>query len=111
MRAYDVPFTTQGEEKLIFNLSVKQVLIIGISAAVGFLAANILSKILDTFLLFCFPVALPFIGIGAILAFTKIKKHGKEFNFGEFLYYKTLYKYQPKHFLRKRHFEETNSFK
>lgn len=102
MRLYPVPFTTQGEEKLIFNMSARQVLIVGIGLMFGFIAAVILSKVLKTFTLYCVPVILPFIAIAAFLAFTKRKKYGRELSMGDYIYLKFCYSLEPKHYLRCR---------
>lgn len=102
MRLYPVPFTTQGEEKMIFNMSARQVLIIGIGLILGFSTAAILAKALKTFTLFCLPVALPFLAVAAFLAFTRIKRFGRELSMGDYIYLKFCYKHEPKHYLRFR---------
>jgi hypothetical protein len=102
MRLYPVPFTTQGEEKLIFNLTIKQVLVIGLGSIVGFTAMTILSKILGVLMLYCLPVMLPFLGISIFLALAKKNKSGRSLELGEYVFLKFCYKHQPKHYLRFR---------
>lgn len=100
MRYYSVPFSTKEEEKLLFNLSTKEVLVFGSGIIIGVLFAGILALILNTYMLFCLPVALPFVGLAAILALKKIKRSGCELTVGDYLIYKYRFNNRNHHYVR-----------
>lgn len=102
MRFYPVPFSAKGEEKLVYNMAIREVLIISIGIGLGLGAAGILSLMLHTLILFCIPVALPFIGLAAIIAFTRINKNDNELTLDAYFFRLIKYKQRPRHYLKIR---------
>jgi len=74
LRTYPVPFSTKGEERLLFNLTLRELawLLGGLAAGLG--ASGLLAAMLKTFMLFCLPAALPFLGLAWVLATWKVKE-------------------------------------
>jgi uncharacterized protein YacL len=102
MRIYPVPFSAQEEEKLIFNLSAREVLVMSIDIGAGLIMAGILARALHTFMLYCIPVAIPFVIAAFILAFTKITRSGCQLTLDEYVRRLIKYNRRPRHYLRYR---------
>lgn len=102
MQFYSVPFSTKEEEKLAFNLTAREVLIMSIGIAIGLFVAKIASIFLDTFIIYCVPLGLPFVGIAALLAFVKIDKGGCIMTLGNYALRKINYRQKPRHYLKER---------
>lgn len=102
MRFYPVPFSAKEEEKLVFNLSVREVMIMSVGTAIGLLFVKIVSLFLDTFFIHCIPLGLPFVGIAALLAFVKINKGGCVMTLENFTLRKFCFQQKPRHYLKKR---------
>ncbi len=107
MKVYPVPFSTKEEDKLIFNLSTKQSLIIGASVILALITAGLLTAILQTQMLFCLPIGLPVIFVGVILAMKKIEISGCEMTTGDYLFYRYKYSQRKRHYLTQRGEGET----
>jgi len=102
LKFYPVPFSTKEEDKLIFNLSTKQTLIIGASAILALIAAGIMAAILQTQMLFCLPIGIPVVFIGAILALKKLNISGCELTAGDFIFLKYKYSQRNRHYIAER---------
>jgi len=102
LRYYPVPFSTEGEEKLIFNFTVKESLILGGGIFLGLIAAGLLAAVLKTYVLYCLPLVLPFAAAGAVLALMKVNKEGCEMTVADYLIHLYRYKNRARHHLRLR---------
>ncbi len=102
MRLYPVPFSTKEEDKLLFNFSTKQVLIMGTSILLALLLAGILATILQTHMLFCLPIGAPVVFIGVILAVKKLRIAGCEITAGDYIYLKHKYSQRNRHYIAQR---------
>jgi len=106
LKIYPVPFSTKEEDKLIFNLSTKQSLIIGISVILALIAAGLLAAIIQTQMLFCLPIGLPIVFVGVILAIKKLSVSGCEITAGDYLLYRYKYNQRKRHYIAQRGGEE-----
>lgn len=102
MRYYRVPFDAKDEEKLAFNLTVREILIMSVGLGLGLLTAWIASTILSTLLLYCVPFGLPFVGLAAMLAFVKVNKNGCVMTLEKYAYRKIIFSQRPRHYLKIR---------
>ncbi len=102
MKIYPVPFSTKEEDKLIFNLSTKQTLIVGLSIIMALFAAGIMAAILQTQMLFCLPIGVPIVFIGAILALKKLNISGCELTAGDYMFLKYKYSQRNRHYIARR---------
>lgn len=73
-----------------------------IGIGLGLFAAWFMSKILHTFIIFCSPFALPFVGIAALLAFIRVKKNDTIITLDDYISRKILFKQRPRHYLKYR---------
>lgn len=105
MRFYPVPFSAKEEEKLVFNLSVREVLIMAVGIGIGLAVAGIASAFLNTFLIYCIPLGLPFVGVAALLAFVKVNKGGCIMTLENFALRKFNFQQKPRHYLKERRVE------
>lgn len=110
MKVYPVPFSAKEEDKLIFNLSTKEALIIGVSIVVGLFAAGIGSVALHSQMLFCLPLGLPFIFAGAVLALKRLNISGCEMTAGDYILYRYSFKQRNRHYLAQRGKEGENKW-
>lgn len=99
MRYYPVPFSSKEEDKLIFNLSAKEVLIIGGGVIMGLLVAGISSVLMKTFMIFCLPMGIPFALLGTVLALKKVTYSGCEMAAGDYWILKYKFKQRDRHYL------------
>jgi uncharacterized protein YacL len=102
MRFYPVPFSAKEEEKLVFNLSVREVLIMAIGIGIGLAIAGIASVFLNTFLIHCIPLGLPFVGLAVLLAFVKVNKSGCIMTLENYALRKLKFQQKPRHYLKER---------
>ncbi|NLE06015.1 MAG: PrgI family protein [Crenarchaeota archaeon] len=102
MRFYPVPFSAKEEEKLVFNLSVREVLIMSVGIATGLLFAKITSVFLNTFFIHCIPLGLPFVGVAALLAFVKVNKGGCVMTLENFALRKIYFQQKSRHYIKER---------
>jgi uncharacterized protein YacL len=105
MRFYPVPFSAKEEEKLVFNLSVREVLIMAVGISTGLLFAKISSIFLNTFFIYCVPLGLPLFGLAALLTFVKINKGGCIMTLENYAIRKFKFQQKPRHYLKGRRVE------
>jgi hypothetical protein len=96
---YRVPFSTKEDKKLIFNLTTHEFMSIMIGGVVGLAAAGIAVAAFHIPFLLCLPLAVPFVGGAAYMAFKKLKKVDMVMTFGSYLYKKLCFKIRPKHYI------------
>jgi len=102
MRYYPVPFSTKEEEKLVFSLSVREVLIMAVGTALGLVTAKIASAALETFFIYCVPLGLPFVGLAALLAFVKVTKSDCVMTLENYILRSISFKQRPRHYIKER---------
>jgi|LSQX01.2.fsa_nt_gb hypothetical protein len=102
MQYYRVPFDTKGEEKLAFNLTLREIMILSTGGGIGLFVSWVASLIISTQMLFCTPFAIPFVGVAMLLAFVKINRDGCVMTLEKYLYRKFIYEQRPRHYLKIR---------
>lgn len=102
MRYYPVPFAAKEEERLVYNLTTREVLILAVGIALGLLTAWLMSKALHTFIIFCSPFGLPSVGIAVLLAFIRVKKNDCVMTLDNYMLRKIFYAQRPRHYLKYR---------
>jgi len=102
LRYYSVPFSSKNDEKLIFNLSTRELLICGSGVLLGVLVAGIVSLCIKAYMISCLPVAIPFSAVGALLAFKKVNKIGCQMTLYDYLLRKYYFSKRPRHYLHVR---------
>jgi hypothetical protein len=73
-----------------------------VGIATGIIVAKIGSILLNTFLLFCIPLGLPFVGIAALLAFVKTDKSGCVMTLENYIIRLINYQRRPRHYVKRR---------
>jgi uncharacterized protein YacL len=106
MRFYPVPFSAKEEEKLAFNLTTREIMVLSIGITLGLLVAWLTSLILDTYFIFCIPIGLPFVGISALLAFVKVNKSDAVMTLENYIFRLIRFKQRPRHYLKERQKEK-----
>lgn len=105
MLIYPVPFSAKEEEKLIFNLNTREVLVMSSGIGLGIIASAILAAALNTFIIYCIPLAIPFVGVAFLLAFIKVNRAGATLTLNEYALRKLKYNNRSRHYLRYRKLE------
>lgn len=102
MRTYPVPFSTKGEDRLLFNLTLRELawLLAGLAAGLG--ASSLLAAATNKFMLFCLPAALPFVGVAWLLATWKVKEVDHREVLDRHLFNAVLYRYRPHDYINYR---------
>lgn len=106
MRHYPVPFSTKEEDKLLFNLSTKQVLIIGSSVLLALIMAGVMAATLQTYMLFCIPIGIPVVFIGVVMALKRLNISGCEITVGDLLFLKYKFTQRNRHYIAQRRAKE-----
>lgn len=76
MQAYKVPFSTKGEERLVFNLGLRECLCLGFGCilAVAVISIPTLFGVTMPRILYFIPLGIPPLGVSVAVAFKKVKQ-------------------------------------
>ena len=104
MRTYNVPFSTKGEEKLAFNLGMKECVWLGCGIVVAVMAFStpMFFGVTMPKLLYFLPLAIPPLGASAFVAFKKVKQFDNHVKIDESLWHKWRFKKRIHNFIMYR---------
>jgi len=102
MRMYPVPFSTREENKLFFNLTLREFAWLLGGLAAGLAASGLLAVILNTLMLFCLPAVLPFLGLAWLLGFARVKEYDHRTTFDRHLLNSFAYRSRPRDYVNYR---------
>jgi hypothetical protein len=106
MRYYPVPFSSKGEDRLFFNLTIQESLIIGSGICVGLLAAKIVSVFAEALILVCLPAAIPFVAAGILFVIVPIRHVDGQISLFQYCLRRIEFNRRPRHLLRERGLED-----
>lgn len=106
MRYYQVPFSSAGEDRLFFNLTFQDSVIVGVGVCLGLLTAKIISVITGAPILICLPTAIPFAAAGVLLVIVPVRHIDGQISLFQYCIRRIRFNRRSRHFLRIRKEEE-----
>jgi len=100
MRYYPVPFSSKGEDRLFFNLTFQESIIIGAGIALGLLAAKTVSAATGALILTCLPAAFPFAAAGILLVIIPVRHVDGQISLFQYCLRRIRFNRRPRHLLR-----------
>lgn len=102
MRFYQVPFSSAGEDRLFFNLTFQDSVIVGTGICLGLLTAKIISVITGAPILVCLPAAVPFAAAGVLLVIVPVRHVDGQISLFQYCVRRVKFNRRPRHYLRIR---------
>lgn len=102
MRYYQVPFSSTGEDRLFFNLTFQDSLVVGVGICLGLLTAKIVSVLTGALILICLPTAIPFAAAGVLLVIIPVSHVDGQISLFRYCLRRFKFSRRPRHFLRLR---------
>ena len=102
MRYYQVPFSSAGEDRLFFNLTFQDSVIVGVGICLGLLTAKIISVITGAPILVCLPTAIPFAAAGVLLVIVPVRHVDGQISLFQYCVRRVKFNRRLRHYLRIR---------
>ncbi|MFX4261176.1 PrgI family mobile element protein [Pelotomaculum propionicicum] len=104
LQAYKVPFSTKGEERLVFNLGLRECMCLGLGCILAVVAISIptLFGVTMPRILYFIPLGIPPLAASAIVAFKNVKQFDNYAKYDESVINNFKFKHRVRNYIMYR---------